>query len=134
MNEINYLDKATSLINTYKLHYVIGALFIIVSAVTWHMDLTGMVPPCEYCQTQRTLIGILGLTLIIDSSLIHYLLSLYLVLFGIDVGLAQVFLHVQEKTLFATMFTYLAMTATYAFFLSGLVILARIQHHIKKTH
>jgi len=45
----------------------IGVLCIVVSAVTWWMDLSGLVHECIYCRTQRTAIGLAGLLLVLPD-------------------------------------------------------------------
>ena len=40
--------------------HIIGAVFVLVSLLTWSADWTGVVSACPYCRLQRTVIGILG--------------------------------------------------------------------------
>ena len=44
---------------------IVGILALIVSAVTWTVDLTGLVYECPFCRSQRTVIGLLGVLLIL---------------------------------------------------------------------
>lgn len=41
-----------------------GIASLVVSIVTWAMDLSGAVGPCGFCRVQRTVIGLLGLLLL----------------------------------------------------------------------
>jgi hypothetical protein len=44
---------------------VIALLAIIISIATWWMDIAGVVYECPYCRTQRTVIGVLGVVLLL---------------------------------------------------------------------
>ncbi|WMC12345.1 disulfide bond formation protein B [Oceanimonas pelagia] len=55
-----------------------GIVSIAIFLITWAIDLTGLTYPCPYCRTQRTIIGILGLILLMTSRL-HPLLTKYIV-------------------------------------------------------
>lgn len=46
---------------------LLGVLAIAIAAVTWWMDIAGLVPECVYCRTQRTAIGIAGLLMILPD-------------------------------------------------------------------
>ncbi|MEM8986055.1 MAG: hypothetical protein AAGC95_04960 [Pseudomonadota bacterium] len=45
----------------------LGVLAIALSVVTWAMDLTGLVLECAYCRVQRTVIGFLGLLMLLPA-------------------------------------------------------------------
>lgn len=47
-----------------RLIQAFGTVSIVIFIVTWIIDLSGMTYPCPYCRTQRTIIGILGLILL----------------------------------------------------------------------
>lgn len=48
-----------------KRHRLIGVLAVLISLATWTMQWTGVVEPCPYCAVQRTVIGLLGLLLLV---------------------------------------------------------------------
>ena len=66
---------------------------ILLSLLTWTVDLTELVYACPYCRVQRTAIGLLGLLLLVpDPS--HWLaryLSAVLAVFGLSVAGTQHF-------------------------------------------
>ena len=45
----------------------LGYLAIVISLVTWWIDLAGLVNECVYCRTQRTAIGLVGLLMILPD-------------------------------------------------------------------
>lgn len=45
----------------------LGLLAILISVATWTMDFTGMVYECPFCRTQRTVIGLLGLIMLLPN-------------------------------------------------------------------
>ncbi len=46
---------------------LIGIIALIISVVAWVTDLTGVVYECPYCRTQRTVIGLLGIILMLPN-------------------------------------------------------------------
>lgn len=46
---------------------VLGVVAILISLGTWAMDLTDMVYHCPYCRTQRSVIGLLGLIMLLPN-------------------------------------------------------------------
>lgn len=65
---------------------------IVVSIVTWGMELSGMVSICAYCQTQRTMIGLVGIVMLIPRvNIITNYLILVLGSFGAYVAALQIF-------------------------------------------
>ncbi|NQZ27122.1 MAG: hypothetical protein HRT55_12515 [Colwellia sp.] len=56
-------------LDTYIKHSKIIALIAIaIAIISWIMDIGGMVYECPYCRVQRSVIGILGLILILPIS------------------------------------------------------------------
>lgn len=56
-------------LDTYIKHSKIIALIAIaIAIIAWIMDIGGMVYECPYCRVQRSVIGILGLILILPIS------------------------------------------------------------------
>lgn len=55
-------------LNTYTERLkLVGIIAIVISVVAWASDLTGHVYECPYCRTQRTVIGLLGLILLLPN-------------------------------------------------------------------
>lgn len=46
---------------------VIAILALCIAAATWAIDLFGIVGPCGYCRAQRSVIGLLGLLLLLPA-------------------------------------------------------------------
>ena len=74
---------------------LIGILAIVISLATWAMDLAGVVYTCPYCRSQRTVIGLLGLLLLMPvAALAHWFtrwLATVLAVFGAQVASRQHF-------------------------------------------
>lgn len=71
----------------------VGAAAILLALLTWAVDLTGLVYQCPYCRVQRTMIGVLGLLLMLPNPahwLVRYLSAIF-ALFGLAVASAQHF-------------------------------------------
>lgn len=71
----------------------LGAAAILLSLLTWTVDLTGLVYACPYCRVQRTVIGLLGILLMLPDPAhwaVRYL-SAVLALFGAAVAATQHF-------------------------------------------
>ncbi|RSY88172.1 hypothetical protein DAH66_06055 [Sphingomonas koreensis] len=71
----------------------VGLAAIALAAATWAIDLTGLVYACPYCRVQRTVIGLLGLLLLLPDPahwLVRYLSAVFAV-FGLSVGATQHF-------------------------------------------
>jgi hypothetical protein len=45
----------------------LGFLAIVICAVTWWIDLAGLVHECVYCRTQRTAIGVAGILMVLPN-------------------------------------------------------------------
>ncbi len=72
----------------------IGVLSLFISVVAWAVDLTGMVYECPYCRTQRTVIGLLGIIMLMPNPthwILKYLASV-LAFFGAFVAASQNFM------------------------------------------
>jgi hypothetical protein len=82
---LNILD-ANSLVKPLAIFSIIVCLF------TWGLDLAGLVYVCPYCQTQRTMIGLVGIVLLLPwKNLITDYLVLVFGLFGAYVAALQMF-------------------------------------------
>ncbi|MCA1767407.1 MAG: hypothetical protein LC639_04185 [Idiomarina sp.] len=71
----------------------IGIIAIVVSVLTWSLELTDLVYVCPYCRAQRTIIGLLGLALLLPNprNYINLYFSSILALFGLFVASYQHF-------------------------------------------
>lgn len=55
-------------LDTYIRHIrILGAIAIAICVATWAMDLAGAVYLCPYCRTQRSVIGVLGLMMMLPN-------------------------------------------------------------------
>jgi hypothetical protein len=103
----------------------LGVIAIFIAVVTWGLELTHFVPTCPYCQVQRTIIGLLGILMILPN--IRYatlLLTVALGLFGTHVSSEQIFLLVREHN-FINMIMFLAVAAS--FIIAGQMIILVIR-------
>tara|TARA_R110002124_G_scaffold286129_1_gene466011 strand:+ start:412 stop:639 length:228 start_codon:yes stop_codon:yes gene_type:complete len=60
------MDKAllNCLLNNRK---IVGVVAIAICVLAWASELTDLVYVCPYCRAQRTIIGILGLSLLLHN-------------------------------------------------------------------
>jgi len=83
-------------LDTLHRHFrLIAALAIALSVLTWAVDLAGLVYSCPFCRAQRTVIGLLGLLMLVPDPrhwLVRWLAST-LAGFGMVVGATQHFSH-----------------------------------------
>ncbi|MGA2654799.1 MAG: disulfide bond formation protein B [Gammaproteobacteria bacterium] len=99
----------------------LGVIAILISAFTWGLELMHYVPPCPYCQVQRTIIGLLGILMVLPN--IRYatlLLTIALGLFGTNVSSDQIFIMVREQQ-FLNSIMFLAASAS--FIIAGQMII-----------
>lgn len=79
----------------------IGIFALVVCLATWALDLTHLVIDCIYCRSERTMIGFLGILLILP---IHQYLTRYLAFvagfFGASVAAQQILLILKNGSLF----------------------------------
>lgn len=86
------MDKA--LVSWLWRHRIaVGITAIIISVVTWTLELTDLVYVCPYCRAQRTIIGLLGLALLLPNprNYINLYFSSILAVFGLFVASYQHF-------------------------------------------
>ena len=82
-------------LETYHKHSkIIGLIAVLISILAWTSELTGLVYVCPYCRVQRTVIGLLGLILIlpIASHWIAKYFALVVGFFGAVVAANQHFM------------------------------------------
>ena len=71
----------------------VGLAAILLALLTWTVDLTDLVYHCPYCRVQRTMIGALGVLLMLPNPahwLVRYLSAIF-ALFGLAVASTQHF-------------------------------------------
>jgi len=79
---------------------LLGALAIVLSIVTWAIDLAGLVHTCPYCQVQRSAIGIAGVFMMLPDPRIWWIriVTLAVCFMGAHVAAAQLFLVYRNLT------------------------------------
>ena len=77
---------------------LLGILAVLVCAVTWWIDLAGLVHECVYCRTQRTAIGLVGLIMVFPDPRRWWLRypALCIGILGAHVAAAQLFLVIRN--------------------------------------
>ena len=73
--------------------YAIGIFAVLVCAGTWLLDYTELVYACPYCRVQRTIIGLLGIIILLplSKSWIGKYIATVLAFFGMTVAALQHF-------------------------------------------
>lgn len=114
-------------LETYHKHSTIIALVaIIISITAWATEFAGIVYVCPYCRVQRTIIGLLGLILILPFSY-HWIarfMAMVLGAFGVIVASNQHFMG--WKKISAGTFQFNENIFIDPFLLSGLALTAII--------
>jgi hypothetical protein len=93
--------EATILLNWLRANLrLLGVLAILVSLVTWAMDLGGWVYACPYCRIQRSAIGAVGTLMLLPDPRIWWLRygALAMCFLGAHVAAAQLFLVFRNMT------------------------------------
>ena len=90
------MSKTLNRRETKKL-LIFGILSVLVSFISWGMDLFHVVEPCIYCRTERTLIGIVGFLMIIPTySHLRLYLAFTLGLYGALVAGDQISMYLMD--------------------------------------
>lgn len=96
-----------------KNHLLIGLLCIIVSVGTWYVDIIELVEVCPYCRVERSIIGLLGLMMLLPKidSIFLKITAYQLGFVGAVVASEQVFLKFKEGIMpdHFTLFAYCAL-------------------------
>lgn len=97
-SSLDKLFQLTDLLTEFSLFFAV--LAIIMCVATWGMDLANMVYHCPYCRVQRTIIGLLGIALLLPKHKNNLLIfiSFILAYFSADISGDQMFLSVKEGT------------------------------------
>lgn len=79
---------------------LLGAFALLVSLVTWGIDLAGWVYECPYCRIQRSAIGIVGILMMLPDPRIWWIRygGAALCVVGANVASAQLFLVFRNLT------------------------------------
>lgn len=114
--------KVLELNSLIKYSKIIGFVAVIVSICAWALELSGAVYVCPYCRVQRTVIGLLGLLLLLP--IVSHWLTKYLALvigfFGAVVASNQHFMG--WKKISANQFKFNDNIAMDPFLLSGIAL------------
>ncbi len=108
-------------------HYcrLLGGIAIFISVFTWWIDLSGLVSACIFCRTERTVIGLLGIVMMLPHCrYITLLFATALAAMGLQTTSAHILLHLKQLS-FTWLYTGMALSAL--FLMSGqlLVIIER---------
>lgn len=79
-----------------RMVYIFGILSILICLGTWSIDLFGWVNPCLYCRIERTIIGLLGLIILLPKFPFNYYLSFVFGFFGASVTSQQLLLFLRN--------------------------------------
>lgn len=107
----------------FRYFKLFGILAILLSVATWALDIAGIVYVCPYCRTERTVIGLLGILMLMPNPR-HWLVrywAMALGVLGLVVGATQHF--GGWRRISAGEFTFGADWYFNAFLLSGLAVL-----------
>lgn len=99
--------------NLYLSRYCqwLGFLTLAISAFTWWLDLSGIVPACIFCRTERTAMGLLGIMMILPHCrYLTVLLTCCFAAIGLHAVSAHLFLQLKQMT-FTWLYTGLATSA-----------------------
>jgi hypothetical protein len=77
---------------------LLGVLAILICVATWAIDLGGLVHKCVYCRSQRSVIGVVGVLMLLPDPRQWWVRwpVVALCFFGAHVGSAQIFLIVKS--------------------------------------
>ena len=102
---------------------LLGSLSILLSLVTWGVDLADLVYHCPYCRVQRSVIGLLGILMLLPNPH-HWLARYWAAVFGILGLVVAATQHFNGwKKVFAGTFELGANWYVNSFILSGFAIL-----------
>lgn len=79
---------------------LLGLLAVIVSIVTWIVDLSGLTHVCPYCRMERSAIGIVGILMMLPDPRLWWIRygGLVVCFLGAHVAAAQLFLVFRNLT------------------------------------
>lgn len=113
------------MINIMNYMRPLGFIAILIAVFTWGLDLTNLVPPCVYCRSQRTIIGLLGILMMLPHyRYISIFLTVVFGLFGTHVSCAHIFMQIRGGDYFHP-FTLLAICALFIMVGQVLMLITR---------
>lgn len=77
----------------YANKMLVGGIAVLISVVTWSVELMDLVYVCPFCRTQRTVIGLLGILMLLPT-MTHFIsryIATVIGLFGFSVAARQHF-------------------------------------------
>lgn len=79
---------------------LLGVLAILISGITWVIDLAGWVHECPYCRVQRTAIGVVGILMLLPDPRAWWVRygAAAICFLGAHVAAAQIFLVFRNLT------------------------------------
>ena len=79
---------------------LLGAAAILISVITWGIDLAGWVYQCPYCRVQRTAIGVVGALMLLPDPRMWWIRygAVAICFLGAHVASAQLFLVFRNLT------------------------------------
>jgi len=82
-----------------ELNLFIGTFTILLSLVTWLTELIGWVGVCPYCQVERSIIGIVGVIMLLPhKKYISAMSSGLLIFIGMHVASSHIFMHFKNSS------------------------------------
>jgi uncharacterized membrane protein len=101
MTFVQYLKKQ-------DLQVVLGISGILISIVTWTLDLSDLAIHCIYCRTERTVIGLMGIMMLLPVWGSYWTRFFFypLAFLGAHVAASQIFLHLQHANIWKTTFVF----------------------------
>ncbi len=66
----------------YANRMIVGGVAVLISVVTWSAELMDLVYVCPYCRTQRTVIGLLGIMILLPT-MTHWISKYFAAVFAV---------------------------------------------------
>ena len=84
----------------YRNLRLLGMAAILISLITWTIELAGLVYTCPYCQVQRSAIGLVGIAMVLPDPRLWWIRfgALAIAFMGAHVASAQLFLVYRNLT------------------------------------
>ena len=99
------------MINVMNYMRPLGLIAIFISAFTWGLELGNFVATCPFCQVQRTMIGLLGILMVLPNyRYVTLFLAVVFTIFGTNISSEHIFNHVKVHAFFG-IFMILATSA-----------------------
>ncbi len=66
----------------YANRMIVGGVAVLISVVTWSVELMDLVYVCPFCRTQRTVIGLLGIIILLPT-MTHWISKYFAAVFAV---------------------------------------------------